>query len=92
MFIGMTLYATTTEEGESFPIEYLSHIKNDGNDDVYVGINPLDVGFTGNYNYYGYFIISPGESVGGFKLKTSRLYFKSESGTQKIRVGGLTVY
>ena len=97
MFFGSELIATTTEENKFFPLEYLSHIINDGTDTIYVGVVPFTGKMQGQTTTAGlhlsnYFTIKPGESVGGFPCTIKKLYFKSASGNQPFRVGGLTVY
>lgn len=90
MLIELKLNASTSESFENFPIEYLSHIKNDGMQDVYVGLCPLDTDNSGNYHTY--VTLKPGETVGGMKVKTNRIFYKSAEGTQPIRAAGLSVY
>lgn len=89
MFASQELIATPTQQRVDFPLEYLSYIVNDGNADIHVGLQPLEpTPFRGSHTK-AYFVIKPGESVGGLKIRITRIYFRSVSGSQPFRIGGI---
>lgn len=90
MFIERSLIALTTENNRAFVSEYISHIVNDGEADIYVNFDaPIAEHPIGRNPAKLQLTIKPGESINALPIKTRRIFYKSKSGEQPFRVVGL---
>lgn len=92
MIISAELTATPSEQKTDITLESIGYIINDGNADIFVGDSPtnVDFGVISNHDIKSFLRIKPGEIISNLDIPIKSIYYRSESGSQKFRIGGIS--